>query len=162
MAAGTLPQFEFDASKLRVRINLTFAADPNAISEVVDGVLRVFKGMDCACGHEFAVETALRESLANAVIHGAGADPGKQVQCCVACDESRGMLIIVRDPGSGFDPTALPDPLLGENLFLDHGRGIYLINQLMDHVEFHHGGTEIHMRKFPKAEEVTPGCGFWE
>ncbi|MFI5091092.1 MAG: ATP-binding protein [Terriglobales bacterium] len=161
MPAAT-PQFEFDADKLLVRLNLTFAADPSAISDVVEGVLRVLKAMDCACGHEFEVETALRESLTNAVIHGCKGDAGKKVQVCVACDESRGMLIVVRDPGGGFDPSALPDPLLAENLFSDHGRGVYLINQLMDEVQFHHGGTEIHMRKFPKQEELVPGCGFWE
>ncbi|HXP47338.1 MAG TPA: ATP-binding protein [Terriglobales bacterium] len=161
MPAAT-PQFEFDADKLLVRLNLTFAADPSAISDVAEGVLRVLKAMDCACGHEFEVETALRESLTNAVIHGCKGDAGKKVQICVACDESRGMLIVVRDPGGGFDPAALPDPLLAENLFSDHGRGVYLINQLMDEVQFHHGGTEIHMRKFPKQEELVPGCGFWE
>jgi serine/threonine-protein kinase RsbW len=157
-----MPQFEFDANKLLVRLNLTFAADPNAVSPVVEGVLSVLKAMDCACGHEFEVETALRESLVNAVVHGCKNDLGQKVQVCVACDESRGMLIVVRDPGGGFDPFSLPDPLVGENLFSSHGRGIYLINQLMDDVQFHHGGTEIHMRKLPRQEEVVPGCGFWE
>jgi len=37
--------------------------------------------------------------------------------------------------------------LHGENIFSDHGRGIYLINQLMDEVTFDKGGTEIRMRK---------------
>jgi serine/threonine-protein kinase RsbW len=69
------------------------------------------------------------------------------VQCCIACDEEHGILIVVRDPGPGFDPHALPSPLMGENLFAAHGRGIYLINQLMDEVSFKRGGTEIHMRK---------------
>ena len=63
------------------------------------------------------------------------------------CDESRGMLIVVRDPGPGFDPQAVPSPLLGQNVFESHGRGIYLINQLMDEVRFEKGGTEIHMKK---------------
>jgi serine/threonine-protein kinase RsbW len=156
-----MPQCEFDANQLRVRLNLTFAADPKAISDVAEGVLRLLKAMDCACGHEFDVELALQESLANAVIHGCKGDPEKKVQVCVACDESRGMLIVVRDPGEGFDPASLPDPLVGENLFSEHGRGVYMINQLMDDVQFHRGGTEIHMRKFPKQEPV-PGCGFWE
>ena len=59
----------------------------------------------------------------------------------------RGMLIIVRDPGSGFDPGDIPSPIKGENVFSDHGRGIFLINQLMDDVEYRSGGTEIWMRK---------------
>ena len=51
------------------------------------------------------------------------------------------------DPGPGFDPQALPDPCCGENVYSNHGRGIYLINQLMDEVQFHKNGTEIHMLK---------------
>ena len=35
----------------------------------------------------------------------------------------------------------------GENVFYDHGRGIFLINELMDRVEYRNGGTEIWMRK---------------
>ena len=41
----------------------------------------------------------------------------------------------------------MPSPLHGENVFESHGRGIYLINQLMDDVRFEKGGTEIHMKK---------------
>jgi anti-sigma regulatory factor (Ser/Thr protein kinase) len=41
----------------------------------------------------------------------------------------------------------LPNPCMGENIYAQHGRGIYLINQLMDEVKFHKNGTEIHMIK---------------
>jgi serine/threonine-protein kinase RsbW len=54
---------------------------------------------------------------------------------------------MVRDPGTGFDPEKIPSPLVGDNLYASHGRGIYLINQLMDEVQFKRGGTEIWMRK---------------
>jgi serine/threonine-protein kinase RsbW len=57
------------------------------------------------------------------------------------------MLIVVRDPGPGFDPAGIPNPIVGENIYSNHGRGIYLINQLMDEVRFERGGSEIHMRK---------------
>ena len=97
--------------------------------------------------HEQYMQLALQEALANAVRHGCKNDPEKTVQCVVACEVDRGMLIIVRDPGEGFDPAQIPSPLVGQNLFSTHGRGIYLINQLMDEVRFEQGGTEIHMRK---------------
>ena len=42
------------------------------------------------------------------------------------------MILVVRDPGKGFDPKTIPSPLQGERVFAEHGRGIYLINQLMD------------------------------
>ena len=57
------------------------------------------------------------------------------------------MLIMVRDPGPGFDPSCIPNPCAGENVYSNHGRGIFLINQLMDEVRFHKNGTEIHMIK---------------
>jgi len=56
------------------------------------------------------------------------------------------VLIVVSDPGPGFNPRLLADPTEGEHLYESHGRGIYLINHLMDEVQFKRGGAEIHMR----------------
>jgi serine/threonine-protein kinase RsbW len=42
----------------------------------------------------------------------------------------------------------VPNPTEGDALYNDHGRGIYMINQLMDEVKFEKNGTEIHMRKY--------------
>ena len=141
------PRCEFDGKNLLLRLNLEIPGDPSAISPVVEGVLQIASQMKCAEGKEYEIETALREALANAIRHGCQNDPTRIVDCSVMCDESRGMLIVVRDPGPGFDPLTVPSPLHGENVFESHGRGIYLINQLMDDVRFEKGGTEIHMRK---------------
>ena len=142
-----LPQCTFEPNKLILRLNVTLQADPKAISPVVDGVMATAREMKCAAGKELEIETALREALANAIKHGCHNDTSQQVQCCVACDETRGMLIIVRDPGKGFDPASIPSPVVGENVYSEHGRGIYLINELMDEVDIRRGGTEIVMRK---------------
>ncbi len=130
------------------QFQLTVPADIKAISAVVDWVMKLAREMNCSSGKEFAVETALREALANAIIHGAKNDLTKEIQCCVACDDSGSILLVVRDPGPGFDPAALPSPTQGQNIFSDHGRGIYLINQLMDEVRYERGGSEIRMRKY--------------
>ena len=137
---------EFECGELMVRLDMRLPADPAAISPVVDNVLGMAKQMKCAEGREFEIEMALREALANAIRYGCAHDPSREIQCAVACDQSRGMLIVVRDPGPGFDPASIPSPIAGENVFSHHGRGIYLINQLMDEVTFAHGGTEIRMR----------------
>jgi serine/threonine-protein kinase RsbW len=137
----------FDPEKLVLKLKVTLAADKNAIDPVVQGIMDVVRETHCATGKEDAIELALSEALANAVIHGAKGDPKKIVECDVACDETRGMLIVVRDPGSGFDPTCIPNPVVGENIYSNHGRGIFLINQLMDEVQFKNSGKEIHMRK---------------
>ena len=49
--------------------------------------------------------------------------------------------------GSTFMSLTIPNPLQGESVYSDHGRGIFLINQLMDEVKFLKNGTEIHMIK---------------
>jgi serine/threonine-protein kinase RsbW len=148
MVAETSASCEFESSQLLVRLDVVIAADVNAISPVVDGVMNVVREMKCAAGKEHEVEFALHEALSNAIIHGCKQDPAKKVECCVACDVSRGMLIVVRDPGPGFDPASLPNPVVGQNIYSEHGRGIYLITQFMDEVRFERGGTEIHMRKY--------------
>jgi serine/threonine-protein kinase RsbW len=154
---STLPQCEFYSDNLKVKLDLKFKADVDRMSDVVDGLMHIVEGMKCACGHEHDVELAIREALANAIIHGAANDPGRDIECCVACDEVHGMLVVVRDPGEGFDPQHLPSPLIGENVYSEHGRGVFLINQLMDNVEYKKGGTEIHMRKF--APVTKKNCG---
>jgi serine/threonine-protein kinase RsbW len=141
------PSCNFDAENLDLKLSVTLAGDRDAVDPVVRSVMNVVREMKCAVGHEDDIELALTEALANAVVHGAKSDPSKIIECDVACDEQRGILIIVRDPGSGFDPAKIANPCHGENIYSNHGRGIYLINQLMDEVQFHKNGTEIHMLK---------------
>ena len=137
----------FDAGKLILKLRVSLAADKNAIDPVVRGVMDLVRENHCAAGKEDAIEVALTEALANAVVHGAQADATKIVECDVACDEKQQILIVVRDPGTGFKPGEIPNPLQGESVYSDHGRGIFLINQLMDEVKFLKNGTEIHMIK---------------
>jgi serine/threonine-protein kinase RsbW len=137
----------WDPEKLVLKLKITLAADRTAIDPVVQGIMDVVRNTQCAPGKEDAIELALTEALANAVVHGAQGDPKKIVECDVACDETRGMLIVVRDPGPGFDPCKIPSPLVGENIYSNHGRGIFLINTLMDEVQFKNNGKEIHMLK---------------
>jgi len=142
-----LPEKDFDPDQLNLRIRVTLAADRNAVEPVVEEVMTVVRQMDGVVGKEDAIELALQEALANAVIHGAKEDSSKTVECLVSSDEERGILIIVRDPGTGFSPNSIPGCTVGENLYSNHGRGIFLINQLMDKVEFRKNGTEIRMVK---------------
>ncbi len=142
-----MPRCDFRTDKLLLKFEMVIPASVEGITPAVGRVIEIVQEMKCADGKEFYIETALREALANAIIHGAELNPEKSVQVIVACDEGRGILIIVRDPGRGFSPESIPSPILGHNVFSTHGRGIFLINQLMDHVEYRRGGTEIHMLK---------------
>jgi serine/threonine-protein kinase RsbW len=147
MPTNSEPTFDFLADRLLFKLQVTLAADQSAVDAVVQRIMDSIREKDCAGGRESAIELALSEALANAVVHGAKSDASKIVECDVACDANRSLLIVVRDPGDGFDPATIPSPVVGESLFSGHGRGVYLITQLMDEVKFLKNGTEIHMIK---------------
>jgi serine/threonine-protein kinase RsbW len=147
MNAHRLPHCEFDTENLHTRVRLEVPGRLDAISPAVERIMAEARAMECSKGKEFEIETALREALANAIRHGCAHDATQRVEVIVACDEAKGMLIVVRDPGPGFDPATIASPTIGHNIYRHHGRGIYLINQLMDEVSFEKGGTEIRMRK---------------
>lgn len=129
------------------QFNMVVPADPRAIPAVTDGVVEILQGKGWNHDDVMAVELALQEAVANAIRHGCKNDPTKQLQCCVTCDGDGEVLIVVRDPGSGFDTTAIANPLETANLLKPGGRGIFLINGLMDEVGFSDGGRELQMRK---------------
>jgi anti-sigma regulatory factor (Ser/Thr protein kinase) len=131
------------------QINMMIPADPAAIANVTDGVLGLLRNKAWPEDKAMEVEVALQEALANAIRHGCKGDRSKRIQCCVTNDESGEVVIVIRDPGTGFDFASVPSPLEGENIFKPSGRGIYLINELMDEVRFADEGREIRMRKRP-------------
>jgi serine/threonine-protein kinase RsbW len=142
--------WDFDEGRLEVRIDLAIPGTVTAIGPVIERIMELVRETDCAAGSEFEVEVAMTEAVANAVRHGCGDDPDQEVQISVACDPQKGMLVVVRDPGSGFDPGTVPSPVAAENIFRSHGRGVFLINRLMDEVRYERQGTEIRMRKRPE------------
>ena len=102
------------------------------------------------------VDLALREALANAVIHGNGLDSSKKVHVSLRAGGSRSIRkgcldFVVRDEGRGFDPDSIADPLAAEGLLSGHGRGVYLTKAMMDEVRFAKGGKQVHMRKIGPA-----------
>jgi anti-sigma regulatory factor (Ser/Thr protein kinase) len=129
------------------RINMVIPADPWKIPAVTGGVVELLRERKWSEDRTFEVELALQEALANAIRHGCNNDPTKQVQCCVSFDATGDVVIVVRDPGQGFDAAAVPSPLEGDNMLKASGRGVYLINELMDEVRFGDGGRQVEMRK---------------
>ena len=148
MAKELISSDKENGQQASARFDVVLPADVNSISPVVAWVMRLVGDLEYAAGKEFEIELALRETLANAILHGCKADPAQKIECSLTGDKTHGIQIVVRDPGPGFDFASLPSPTEDQNLHADHGRGIYLINKLMDEVKYERNGSEIHMRKF--------------
>jgi serine/threonine-protein kinase RsbW len=130
-------------------MNLVLPAVPSSIPAVSEGVRQLLESKGWTDDELMSVEMAIDEALANAIRHGCKNDSTKKVQCVVTTDARGEVVIVVRDPGPGFDATKVPNPLAGENVFKPSGRGVFLINGLMDEVEYADGGREVQMRKRP-------------
>lgn len=97
----------------------------------------------------FAIDMAVRESVANAVKHGNKFDEAKNVDVTFSNSDS-GFEVTVRDYGAGFHVENIPDPTNPENLLKANGRGILFMNNFMDAVEWENhddGGMIVKMLK---------------
>jgi len=143
---STHPTPDAGQSQPQTRLDISFPADVNRVSEVVDKVVALAMQLHGETGKEQEVALALTEALANAVKHGSKNNPALSVQCEVITQGPE-MTIVVRDSGTGFDLTSVASPLQLAGLTADHGRGLHMIRQLVDEVRFERRGAEIRMVK---------------
>ncbi len=118
-----------------------------AISPLVDRLMRLIEESQCIPGAEPDVELALREALDNAVVHGNQEDPETKVHIRCRCEPGKEISIVVTDQGKGFDLRKVVGNGLTSDPASEHGRGIQLMKAYMDDVHFERGGSEVHMRK---------------
>jgi len=125
------------------RLRLQMASTHRAINRAVTQVRRMARRCGCPADRQADLEIAVREALANAVEHGNGQGSKHKVFLRCYCGPEAGILIAVRDHGNGFDPSAVPDPRAADRMELAHGRGLLLMRELMDRMEYRRGGSEV-------------------
>lgn len=118
-----------------------------AISPLVDRLMPLIEGSQCIPGKEGDVELALREALANAVVHGNQKDGETKVHIRCRCGPGNEISIVVTDQGKGFDSKNITGGGLTSEPTCERAHGIQLMKACMDDVYFERGGSEVHMRK---------------
>jgi serine/threonine-protein kinase RsbW len=128
--------------RLRIRLPSTRAA----LNRTLPRVRRL--AAQCGCTEERLtdLEIALVEALANAIEHGNQGRPRQKVFLRCYGGPDVGVLIAVRDQGPGFDPNSIPDPRREDRLRLRHGRGLLLMRELTDSLEYRKSGREVLLR----------------
>lgn len=115
------------------------------VDEFVEGILRGW-GIDESVIADIAISVS--ELVNNAIVHGARMNAEKEISVEIAQTSGKAR-ITVCDPGAGFDPQRIANPLDDENLLKEVGRGIFIVRSLMDTVdiEISTGGTAITITK---------------
>jgi serine/threonine-protein kinase RsbW len=128
---------------------LKLASRIDTVAEVAATVAAFLcrSGMDE--GTAFAIDMAVREAVANAVVHGNKGDESKLVEISLICSPEF-FEIKIHDQGHGFNPDAVPNPTDAENILKTSGRGVFFMRNFMDEVDWlirPGGGTTVRMLK---------------
>ncbi len=90
------------------------------------------------------IMVAVTESVNNAIRHGNKFDKDKNVYLTLQVEDNK-LFFEVEDEGPGFDFANLPDPTAPENLESPGGRGIFLMRNLCDEVNFDSSGRKVQL-----------------
>lgn len=122
--------------------SIEITSDLKHITEVerlIDAVCEEFEMNEDNYGN---ILIAVTEAVNNAIVHGNNNDTSKKV--FVEVDKvEEGVVFSIEDQGGGFDFNNLPDPTAPENIEKTHGRGIFLMKNLADEVEFDLKGSKV-------------------
>ena len=111
------------------------------IESFIDNAKEKFELDDDIYGN---IMIAVTESVSNAIKHGNKSDKAKLVNLSLTLKDDV-IKFIIEDEGSGFDYNLLPDPTAPENLEKTGGRGIFLMKNLADEVNFHNDGRMVEL-----------------
>ncbi len=119
-----------------------------SIPSSFDFMPRVESLIDTVCfrmgvGESFGnVLIAVTEAVNNAIMHGNKNNGNAQV-FIKSAEGDQSFCFSIEDEGIGFDFTTLPDPTAPENIEKENGRGIFLMKNLADEVEFENNGRRV-------------------
>ncbi len=174
--------FKFSAYCLKHSVsesrNLEIGNDFEYINRIVAFITRDLPSYEILREEDlFTMNIVLGEALKNAIFHGnleiaselkraqlasfqkaaeqrREIEPYRDRKVYISYDITQNSVkYIIRDEGTGFDHTKIPDPKDPENLFKVSGRGILLIMNFLDEVFWNERGNEITMVKYRKRKQ---------
>ena len=143
----TTAQIGLEPSPVRSLHEVHLPSDTRAGAELLDRIAVELHAAGFEPKEVGAIELAATEAFVNAVRHGNGNDPTKQVRVAYGIDEEE-FVLHVEDQGPGFNRADIPDPTFHENLSRPGGRGLLLMKHLMSRIEYNERGNQITLRRF--------------
>ncbi len=130
--------------------NESLPSDPIEGVRLIKALVDELEKLDWPEKELFGIHMSLEEAIMNAIKHGNCLCGDK----CVVIDarvSHQKFYIKVRDEGQGFDPDAVPDPTLDENLTKPSGRGVMLMRIYMTVVRYNKSGNQVELLKLRDA-----------
>ena len=85
---------------------------------------------------------SVSEAATNAIVHGNKLNPSKKVTIDAEAN-TQTLTFTIKDEGDGFNPDNIPNPLEEEHLLIPSGRGVFLIKEYADELEYQDEGRTI-------------------
>jgi anti-sigma regulatory factor (Ser/Thr protein kinase) len=128
-------------------VYLQFISYFEEMDKATSVILGAMDGLGYADESIRKMKIILTELFANAIYHGNLGDHSKRVIIGHVIDKKK-VTISILDEGEGFDPAGVPDPTLPENLIKDCGRGLYIVKNYADSLEFNEKGNRVTITKY--------------
>jgi len=122
--------------------SLKISSDPQnlrLVEKLIDDVCQIYNVNQDCYGN---ILIAVTEAVNNAISHGNNNNPSKKVSIGFESDEKQ-LTFKIEDEGPGFDYQNLPDPTDPANLEKINGRGVFLMKNLADKIEFQNNGKQV-------------------
>lgn len=137
------------ATSFSKQATITVNNDADLANGVCEDILALAKKYSFNEDDLFGIHLSLEEAIVNAVRHGNGGDPNKKVTIKYCVNDTI-LDVRIADQGSGFKPDAVPDCRSPENILKLGGRGLLLMKNYMDVVEYNDAGNEVRLVKYKK------------
>ena len=85
---------------------------------------------------------SVSEAATNAIVHGNKLNPSKKLTIDAEAN-THTLAFTIKDEGDGFNPDNIPNPLEEEHLLIPSGRGVFLIKEYADELEYQDEGRTI-------------------
>jgi serine/threonine-protein kinase RsbW len=109
------------------------------VERLIEDVCQVY-GVNEDCYGNMLI--AVTEAVNNAIHHGNKDNPEKFVRIGFESDENK-LVFSITDEGEGFNYNNLPDPTDPANLDKVSGRGVFLMSNLADSIQFEQNGKRV-------------------
>jgi len=122
------------------KLDITSTSDNiRLVERLVEDVCDVFNVNEDSYGN---ILIAVTEAVNNAIYHGKKGNTNKHIK--IGCESGdKNICVSVADEGRCFDFNNLPDPTDPLNIDKPNGRGVFLMKNLADKVEFNNNGQEV-------------------